>query len=66
MPHVEHARNLFNKETENENQIEEVIVQDLADDVTSIVSEDEIPDADGYDCDPTYEDQEVLVEEVEE
>ena len=65
MPHVEHARNLFNNETQNENQVEEAIVQDLIDDISSIVSEDEVPHANKYDCDHTYEDQEVLVEEVE-
>ena len=32
----------------------------------SIVSEDEVPHANEYDCDPTYEDQEALAEEVEE
>ena len=66
MPHVEYAKNLFRKEIQNKNQVEEAIVQNLIGDVSSIVSKDEVPHADEYDCDPTYEDQEVLVEEVEE
>ena len=41
MPHVEHLKNLFGKEIQNENQVGEAIVQNLIDDVSSIVSEDE-------------------------
>ena len=66
MPRVEHKKNLFSKEIQDKNQVGEAIIQNLIDDVSSIVSKDEVPHADEYDCDPTYEDQEILVEEVEE
>ena len=56
--HVEYAKNLFSKDIHNINQIEE------ANDLSSTV--DEAPHADKYDCGPTYEYSEVLVEEVEE
>ena len=57
MPHAEHAKKLFDKEIQNENQVEEAIVKYLTNDISSIVSENEFPHANEYDCDPTYEDQ---------
>ena len=66
MPNVEHARNLFHKEIQNENQVEQTIVQYLIVDISSIVSEDKVFHANEYDGDHTYEGQEALVEEVEE
>ena len=66
MPYVEHGRNLFRKEIQNENQVEEAIVQDLIDDISSIVSEDEVSHANKYDADHTYEGQEALIEEQKE
>ena len=66
MPHVKHARNLFSKEIQNEDEVEEAIVQDLTNDISSTVPKDKVLHANQYDCGPTYEDPKVLVEEVEE
>ena len=60
IPHVKHARDLFSKETQNKDQVEEGIVQGLTHDISSTI--DEAPQADEHDDDPTYEDPEVLVE----
>ena len=57
IPPIEHARNLFNKEIQNEYQVEE------ANDISSTI--DEVPHIDEYDHGPICEYQEVLVEEVE-
>ena len=64
IPHVKHARDLFSKETQNKDQVDAAIVQGLTDDISSTVDEASRPNE--YDCGSTYEDQEVLVEEVEE
>ena len=49
MPHVEHARSLFSKEIQSENQVEEVIVQHLIDDISNTVPKDEVLRANEYD-----------------
>ena len=64
IPHVKHARDLFSKETQNKDQVEEGIVQGPVDDISSTINE--APKASEYDDGPIYEDPEVLVEEAEE
>ena len=64
IPHVKHAKDLFSKESQNEDQFEEVVVQHLTNDILSMIDEDSQEDE--YDDGPIYDDLEFLIEEAEE
>ena len=64
IPHVKHAKDLFSKESQNEDQFEEVVVQHLNNDILSTI--DEASQEDEYDDGPIYDDLEFLIEESEE
>ena len=61
--HVKHARDLFNKESQNKDQVEATIVQGLTNGVSSMI--DEAPQAGEHHDIPIYKDPKVLVEGVE-
>ena len=54
IPHVKHARDLFNKEAQNKDQVEATIVQGLTNDILSTIDEASQPYH--YDYDPIYDD----------